>query len=135
MNTRQKENVYNAQWTILQFCLVSKNKKLENTGELFFYSGISHPKGNYRFAGFVSLQIAFESSFYVCIQLQWTLVNAVLDLQLVLSIVLAVLMVMDDRMRTDDVQVDFTGEKLQCSLRFSRPGLCSNLDHQACSQN
>jgi len=62
-------------------------------------------------------------------------VNAVPDLQLLLVVVLAVLMVMDNRMRTDDVRVDFTGEKLQCSLRFSGPGLCSNLDHQACSQN
>lgn len=49
--------------------------------------------------------------------------------------VIDVLMVMDDRMRTNGVHMDFTGEKLQCSLRFSGPEFCSNLDDQACSEN
>lgn len=38
--------------------------------------------------------------------------------------------VMDDKKRADGVHLQFAGEKLQSPLRFSGPGLWSNLDHQ-----
>lgn len=61
MNTGQKENIYRALWTLVYFCLGQEKKRSLKIPETsFFYSGIRVPKGNYRFAGFVTLQVALE---------------------------------------------------------------------------